>query len=94
MATVYRLVGYDRTSEFLEEHHDIPARQVARAKRAAGIIPVEDELLGDWPLTDSQAQAVADLIGLAIDLARRDYFLEPYVTAEGASRPPQEAHAA
>ena len=86
MATVYRLVGYDRTSEFLEERHDIPAGEVARAKRAAGITPVESELLGDWPLSDSQALAIAGLINLAIDPAHREYFLEPYVMAEGPSR--------
>jgi hypothetical protein len=94
MVTVYRLVGYDRTSEFLEERHDIPAGQVAPAKRTAGIGAAESELLGDWPLSDDQARAIAELIHLAIDLAHRDYFLEPYVMPEGAPRHPQETRAA
>lgn len=93
MATVYRLVGYDRISAYLEERHDIPAAQVARAKRAAGITPSENELPGDWPLSDFQAQAIADLIKLAIDLKHREYFLEPYVTVDDSSRRSHETHA-
>jgi hypothetical protein len=53
MTTVYRLVGYHRTLEFLEEQHDIPPRYAMVAKRAAGIAAADDDRMGDWPLSHS-----------------------------------------
>jgi hypothetical protein len=94
MNTVFRLVGYDRTSEFLGERHDIPARKVAAAKRAAGLPLTGDELMGDWPLNDHQAEEIAVLIDKPIDLASHEYFLEPYTVVTEASRHAKALHAA
>ncbi len=84
MATTYKLVGYDRASELLVEKLEIPAGLVARATEAAGIAAGE-ELMGDWPLTDGQAQTIAALIGQPLDLLHREYMLEPYAEALSAA---------
>jgi hypothetical protein len=89
MATIYKLVGYDRGSECLGERHGIPQHLVADAKRAAGVAPSDGELMDDRALTDQQAQEIARLINAPIDLLRREFFLEPYV----AARPREGAHA-
>jgi len=94
MDTVYRLVGYDRTSEFLEERHDIPQSKAVAAKRAAGIALANDELMGDWPLSDAQARAIAALINSSIDLDDREYFLEPYSVVDDVPHRPGNVHAA
>ncbi len=84
MATTYKLVGCDRASDLLVEKLEIPAGHVACPMEAAGIAGGE-ELMGDWPLTDGQAQAIAALIGQPIDLVHREYLLEPYVEALSAA---------
>lgn len=74
----------------MEERHDIPPRYAVVAKRAAGIMAAADDVMGDWPLSNSQAQAIAALI----DLEVREYFREPYTVADGAIGPLNDAQAA
>jgi len=77
MVTAYKLVGYDRTTEFQEASYAVPPEKLAAVKKAAGLMPAEAALMGDWPLADTTAQEIARLIGQDIDLARMEFFLEP-----------------
>jgi hypothetical protein len=77
MPLIYKLVGFDRDTEQLVVAHEIPAAQVDRAKSIAGIAG-KPEIIGDWPLTEDQAAAIADVIHQRIDLQHQDFSLEPY----------------
>lgn len=83
MKLTYRLVGYDRKTERLVEKHAIPAKWVQYAQGVARIRPNDPDAIGDVPLDSGQARDIAGTIGVAVDVANRDYFLEPY--AEKAS---------
>lgn len=80
MAVVYRLVGYDRKTERQSVKFDIPPEHVAFAKKVARLDPSRD-LIADHPLTDAQARDIAGAIGQGLDIARHEFFLEPYVAA-------------
>jgi hypothetical protein len=73
----YKLVGYDRQNELLAVEHILPAETVGSAKAVAGIA-AWPEIIGDWPLSSTQAARIAKSIGKTIDLGRYDWFLEPY----------------
>jgi hypothetical protein len=77
MPLIYKLVGFDRDTEQLAVAHEIPPAEVLRAKLIAGIAD-KPEIIGDWPLTEDQAAAIADVIHQRIDLQRQDFSLEPY----------------
>lgn len=85
MAVTYKLVGYDRQTEFLVAEHIVPARCLERAKLIAGIA-TRPEIIGDWPVSAAQARDIAAIAGLRVDSDRYDWFLEPY-TVSGASQP-------
>ena len=80
MALKYKLVGYDRQTEALAETHEIPLSRVKRAKKIAGIAG-RPEIIGDWELSAEQAAVIANLIAADANLARCDWFLEPYQDA-------------
>lgn len=74
-SVIYHLVGFDRKTERLAIKFDVPARSVRTALKIAGI---EDKrVIGDWPLTNEQAHAIADVIGQSIDTAKFEFSLEP-----------------
>jgi hypothetical protein len=77
MVADYRLVGYDRTTEFLEASYAVPPEKLAAVRKAAGLGKADAALLGDWPLKDATARVIAGLIGQEIDIARMEFFLEP-----------------
>jgi hypothetical protein len=77
MALVYKLVGFDRETEFLVASRDIPAEKVPHTKAIAGIAN-EPAIIADWPLSRDQAGAIADLIGTKIEVADYNWALEPY----------------
>lgn len=90
MKLIYRLVGYDRATGRIVEKHSVPAKEVHYAKKVAGLDPSNPELIGDTPLTDSQAKDIAGVIHAQIDTVRHEYFLEPY---SEMSLPRQREHA-
>lgn len=75
--TTYKLVGYDRETEFIAIEHAIPPALAERAKAAAGIW-ARPEVVGDWPLSKEQAGTIDTMIGARDDVSRYDWFLEPY----------------
>jgi hypothetical protein len=75
--TIFRFVGYDvQTDEFVESY-DIPAKEVSHAKEVAHVSSLRDDALGDVPLGPEEAQRIAGALGVPIDPAHREYFLEP-----------------
>ncbi|HEY1931787.1 MAG TPA: hypothetical protein VGG99_07245 [Acetobacteraceae bacterium] len=83
---VYKVVGYDRQTEKLAVTFDVPWTQIAQAQSIAGIETRDDMQAGDWELTPQQSLEIAHLIRAPLDLARYDFFLEPYVL-DGESLP-------
>jgi hypothetical protein len=67
MGLTYKLVGYDRQSEFLSVEHVVPAASVGRAKIVAGIAE-RPEIIGDWPLSADQARSIAEIAGATVDV--------------------------
>ena len=83
MALVYRLVGFDRSTEALVASHDIPADKILQAKTIAGIVD-NPAIIADWPLSRDQASAITALLGAELDVDRLDWALEPYTLADAA----------
>ena len=77
MALAYKLAGFDRQSELLVEGHVLPAASIEQAKLIADIA-ARPEIIGDWPLSATQARNIAEIAGIIIDPDRFDCFLEPY----------------
>jgi hypothetical protein len=75
---VHRLTGYDRTTELLSAEHEIPAEHLARAKKIAGVGSDDPDAIGSCRLDRGQAERLAHLLGMKIDLDSCDFFLEPF----------------
>jgi len=78
MTLAYKLVGYDRRTEFASATYDIPADKAADVRKAAGMNASE---VTDWPLDAGQARIIAQIIGQRLDLDQLDFFLEPHAVA-------------
>ncbi|GEM_PF-6042506 len=77
MNIAYSLVGYDRITGFATVILPVPDALIPRAKDIADM-PADDlDMIGDWPLPDPTARAIADLIHARIDLDRTEFCLEP-----------------
>ncbi|MFI0512523.1 hypothetical protein ACH3Y9_20780 [Streptomyces sp. WSLK1-5] len=66
---------FPRDGEFLDSTVDVTAVGVAVLADLVGIAP--SELVGDVPLTEEHVERVRRLTGIALDLEKFDYFLEP-----------------
>jgi hypothetical protein len=77
MGLVYKLVGFDRDTEYLALSFDIPGKKIRKAKIVAGIAD-NPAIVADWPLSREQAKAIAELIGAQVDVPHYDWALEPY----------------
>ena len=73
---VYKLVGFDRDTEYLVLSFDVPGKKIGKAKIVAGIAD-NPAIVADWPLSRDQAKAIAELIGAQVDVANYDWALEP-----------------
>jgi len=78
MNVVHRLVGYDRRSDRMKARCDIPPDRIAEAKRIAGVAPDDPGAAGSYPLSATQVQAIAQLIGAEINPDHLEFFLEPF----------------
>jgi hypothetical protein len=87
MSLRYRLVGYDRVTDRMLVHFDIPNDDVWTVKQIARVSPLDDGL-GAYPLDNPQARDIAGLLRQAIDTERCEFFLEPF--AEPSKRPVPE----
>ncbi|MET8078995.1 hypothetical protein [Streptomyces sp. NPDC005303] len=66
---------YPKDGEFLDSSVDVTAVGVDVLADLVGMGP--DELVGDVPLTEEHAERVRQLTGIALDLEKYDYFLDP-----------------
>jgi hypothetical protein len=78
MNVVHRLVGYDRRSDRMKARCDIPSDRIAEAKRIAGVALDDPGAAWSYPLSATQVQAIAQLIGAEIDPDHLEFFLEPF----------------
>ena len=78
----HSVVGYDRLTDLLAEEFDVPDAILPRAKELAGVPADDPDAIMCYPLDQSRARDLADLIKARIDTKRRDYFLEG--AADGA----------
>ncbi len=77
MKIVYRLVSYDKQTERKTGEFVIPDKKLAAIREIAGISPSDDGL-GDYPLSDDQANDVARLLKMRVDGDAFTYYVEPY----------------
>ena len=78
MNVVHRLVGYDRSSDWMKMRCDIPPDLIAEAKRIAGVAPDDPNAAWSYPLSARKAHAIAKLIGAEIYPDQLEFFLEPF----------------
>jgi hypothetical protein len=77
MTIGYRLVGYDKETERKSNEVAIPDEDLPAIVEVAGILPTDDGL-GDYPLDDEQAKAIARILKTTIDCGSFVYCVEPY----------------
>ena len=85
MTIVYRLVSYDKQTERKRGEFAIPDDNLAVVREIAGILPTDDGL-GDYPLNDDQATAIARLLNMKIDCDAFAYYVEPYAVPVAKNR--------
>ena len=83
MTLRYKLARYNLETDLLDSELDVPSRLLGRVKQAADIDPSDESIEGDWLLTADQVKEIGQILGMDVDPARYEYFLEPYI---------QEAH--
>jgi hypothetical protein len=72
---VFSLAGYDRDTERLAVEYDIPMPIAAMAMQVAGIDLGHKRPHGNYPLNQTRASYIAELIGHATN-HRYDYFFK------------------
>jgi hypothetical protein len=76
MNAVVKLTGYAKDTELLETIVTVPEGLVPFARTVAGVPETDPYVLAMYPLTASQADAIATEAKLALDPGRFDYCLE------------------
>ena len=76
MNAVVKLTGYAKDTERLETIVTVPEGLVPFARKVAGVPETDPYVLAMYPLTVSQAEAIATEAELALDPDRFDYCLE------------------
>ncbi len=84
MGIAYRLAAFDRQTEKLIGSDVIPREFVPEVRRIAQI-PLSDDGAGDYPLDAGQVSKIARRLGIKVNPASIDYFIEPYVQETGSA---------
>jgi hypothetical protein len=71
----YRVIFYNRSTDFVEGLIDVPARCIGKVLAIAGI--KDSGELGEYPLGQAEMRDIAALVGFEPDLSRFVYHLEP-----------------
>jgi hypothetical protein len=77
MKIAYRLAAFDRQTDELVGYEAIPTNLFPEIRKIAQI-PADDDGAGDYPLDAHQALAIAKKLGINIQPASREYFIEPF----------------
>jgi hypothetical protein len=80
MTAVHRITGYSRASESLVE-------EVARVRGD------DPSAVWSYPLSDEQAQRLAQAMHITLDTGRNEYFLEAFAAAESQVQPARRSRA-
>jgi hypothetical protein len=78
MRVRHRLVGYDRGTDRMKMHFDIPDGLLPDAKKIAQVGKDDPEAAWSYPLSNVQARSMANLIGAELDPAAAEFFLEAF----------------
>ena len=81
MQVVHRLVGYDRDTDQANVQWEVPPNLLPEAKRIARVGEDDPGAAWSFPLSDSHARKMADLIGAGPQSNRVEFFLEPFAAA-------------
>jgi hypothetical protein len=93
MTAVHRITGYSRASESLVEEHSVPRRLLGLAKELARVRGNDPNAVWSYPLSDEQAQRLAQAMHIALDTGRNEYFLEAFAAAESQAQPARRSRA-
>lgn len=74
----HRLVGYDRITGHVAVEHEIPARHLEFAKKAAGVGADDPAAVLCYRLDPPHARDIAGTIGRHIDTESLAFFLEGF----------------
>ena len=74
----HSLVGYDRATERLAEEFALPNAVLPKAKEFAHVPADDPDALGCYPLDETGARGLTDILEATIDTECRDYFLEGF----------------
>ncbi|HJR21563.1 MAG TPA: hypothetical protein VJ822_08085, partial [Dongiaceae bacterium] len=85
MSYVFRLIGYDRDDERLVVEIDVPAVLTKRVLAVAGVNPDGGGPMGDYPLSETKAVRIADMIGRDINPDHTNFFLETYAEEKASA---------
>ena len=84
---LYRIVGYDRTTERLAVSFDIPAQLVADVMKVADVPKTDPYAVGAYPPEVGQVRDIAGIIRRRIPAHEYEYFLEPFAVEAAGKRP-------
>jgi glyoxylate utilization-related uncharacterized protein len=82
----HSLVGYDRTLERVADEFDVPDAILAKAREFARVPADDPDAMMCYPLDAARARDLAHLMGVTIDPARSDYFLEGHSAVAGDAK--------
>ncbi|MGX1475548.1 UNVERIFIED_CONTAM: hypothetical protein RKD50_004356 [Streptomyces canus] len=75
MSIVYTLVRYPKDDDYPDSTTDVTAVGAEAWGELLGMAP--EQLADVYPLTQQHADRVRQLTGIALDLGKYEYFLEP-----------------
>lgn len=77
-AISHRLVGYDPASKRVAAEYEIPEARLDDAKRVAGVDADDPDAVLCYKLTGTQADAIADAIGIVVDAETLNFYMEGF----------------
>jgi hypothetical protein len=73
----HQLAGYDRNTDALIVEYGIEPAVFKKIKKIVGSDADDPEVVGSYPLNNTQLRAISDVIGIKLDVDQYEFFLEP-----------------
>ncbi len=73
----HQVAGYDRETEVLAVEYDLDPATFKKVKKVVVADADDPDLVGSYPLNNSQLRAITDITGVKFDNDRYEFFLEP-----------------
>jgi hypothetical protein len=78
MSITLQLSGYDKNTNLLAVEYPVPPREADYVKRVAAVDPADTQVLGAYPLSETQVVSIAGAIDTPVNPKQYRYFLEGY----------------